>query len=413
MRLQFADIEEFEENYNDPNVVMALNETKCRCGSAYEMELKPVEINVAGRIIKISECPVMVCGQCRNEHICSSILQPVYVSYHNLVRDGYDICKLTVKADQRFDYAVKANYKYDPRDMSIPGIGTDLDPFRAEGFSCPVFFDRKVLNNFFTDGDYELDFFSESYGTIAKRGTGGWKYEWQIVFGVNRNNRVIMFLGDLDQIDEDDRAVLWLKSYNIESDHCIIDTELYKGQFQCEFSEPIIERRIISLRNAFFAKIQRKYGIELYHLEQEIEKKGAEIRKPINYSPNEVKENIVILDSVLNEGIDCKKLRELCATVIDPVPTDINDLKTRKLLQRIIALEAGEVKAREIISPLFYLNDLRVCFAHLISQNEIEKYQQNIVDAFGLSRFDEYQKLYDTLLDKLYNLYKYLYMTEI
>ena len=92
--------------------------------------------------------------------------------------------------------------------------------------------------------DYELDFFSESYGSIAKKGTDGWQYEWKIVFGINKNDKVILFLGDLDQIDSDDRAIYWLKSYNVNSDHCIVDTELYRGQFGCIFSEPIISRYI-------------------------------------------------------------------------------------------------------------------------------------------------------------------------
>lgn len=68
-----------------------------------------------------------------------------------------------------FEWAEDADYKYDSRDLSIPGLGIDLDPTHPEGFSCPVFFDRKVLGIFYNDSDYELDFFSESYGTIAEK----------------------------------------------------------------------------------------------------------------------------------------------------------------------------------------------------------------------------------------------------
>lgn len=64
--------------------------------------------------------------------------------------------------------------------MCIPGIGVDLDPTHQRIF-VSVFFKRNVLNNFFTDDDYELDFFSESYGVIAKKGTDGCQYEWKIV----------------------------------------------------------------------------------------------------------------------------------------------------------------------------------------------------------------------------------------
>ena len=106
-------------------------------------------------------------------------------------------------------------------------------------------------------------------------------------------------------------------------------------------------------------------------------------------------------------------LRKLCSQIVNPPPVNLKDLKTRKLLQNIIATKAGQNKAKDIIAPLFYLNDLRVCFAHLISQEEVDKYEANIVTAFGLSQFTEYKKLYDTLIDKLYSLYRYLNVTEI
>ena len=318
-----------------------------------------------------------------------------------------------MKSDIRYEFAKTANFIYDSRDMSIPGLGVDLDPTNPKGFSCPVYFDRKVLNNFFTDNDYELDFFSESYGSIAKKGTDGWQYEWKIVFGINKNDKVILFLGDLDQIDSADRAIYWLKSYNVNSDHCIVDTELYRGQFNCIFSEPIIEHRIISLRNSFFSKIKKKYGIELFHLEEEVEANGRDLQKPINYSKNEIKQNIITLDGVLNEGIDCEALRTLCSQIVVPPPANIKNLKTRKLLQNIISVSAGQDDAKDIIAPLFYLNDLRVCFAHLISQETIDEYESNIVSAFNLSAFTDYRKLYDTLIDKLYYLYRYLNITEI
>lgn len=410
MELIYSNIEEFEKTYNTD---YSLYNTKCTCGAYYEMQLVKVSVNIGEFEIQISECPVMVCEKCGKEHLCPDIPQEIHAAYFEMVENGHSLCKLTMREDIRYEYAEKAEFIYDSRDMCIPGIGVDLDPTHPKGFSCPVYFKRNVLNNFFTDDDYELDFFSESYGAIAKKGTGGWQYEWKIVFGINKNDKVILFLGDLEQIEPDDPAIYWLKSYNVKSDHCIVDTELFRGQMNCIFSEPIKEKRIISLRNAFFEKIKRKYGIELFHLEEEVEASGSELQKPINYSKREVKENIITLDGVLNEGIDCEELRKLCLQIVDPVPKNIKDLKTRKLLQSIIATKSGEDEAKEIIAPLFYLNDLRVCFAHLIPQEEIDKCEANIVSAFELSDFTEYKKMYDTLIDRLYSLYRYLNITEI
>lgn len=413
MELHFESIKQFEDVFNNQDTMIKLNTTECKCGKYLEMQIDRVIVNIGRQKIELSECPIMVCQSCGHTQLCPDTPQDIYDTYFEMQKRKSTCCKLTMRNDIKFSYAEEINYKYDSRDLYIPGIGVDLDPTNPRGFSCPVYFDRKVLNSFFADDDYELDFFSETYGSIAKIGSNGWPYEWNIVFGVNKNNKVILFLGDLDEIGKDDRAVYWLKSYNIESDHCIIHTELYQSQFHCRFSEPIKEKRIITLRNAFFRKMEEKYGVKLFHLEAEVEAKGNSIEKPINYSKREIEENIIVLDGVLNEGIDCDELRKLCMQLVNPVPQNIKDLKTRKLLQAIISISAGDATAKEIIAPLFYLNDLRVCFAHLISQSEIDKYQNNIVAAFGLSSFDEYKKLYDTLIDKLYNLYTYLNITEI
>jgi hypothetical protein len=377
------------------------------------MSLQKVLVKIGGYSIELVDCPTMVCPTCGSEDICPDIPQEIYSTYFQMERKGYNSCRLTMKSDERFHYAEKAQFKYDSRDMSIPGIAVDDDPSHPRGFSCPVYFDRRVLNSFSSDPDYELDFFSESYGEIAKIGTDGWPYEWRIVFGINPNNKVILLLGDLEQIEEDDRAIFWLKSYNIESDHQIVSTELYQAQFNCIFSEPIKEMQIIALRNSFFKKMKKKYGVELFHLESEVEQKGKEIQKPINYSVREVQDNIIILDGVLNEGIDCDQLREVYKRVVNPLPKKVNNLKTRKLLQGIIAKYQGEDEAKKMIAPLFYLNDLRVCFAHVISQEEVDKCKANIVRAFELSDFSEYRKMYDTLIDELYSLYRYLNVTDI
>lgn len=413
MELTYQTIKEFEDHYNASDALWKLAATKCSCGQYCEMQLQDVTVHIAEYTIHLCQCPVMVCEDCGHQHLCPDIPQEIYKTYFRMEEKGASECRLTMNSDIRYEFAKSANFKYDSRDMCIPGLGVDLDPTNPAGFSCPVYFDRKVLNNFLTDDDYELDFFSESYGAIAKKGTGGWIYEWKIVFGVNKNNKVILFLGDLAQIDDDDRAIYWLKSYNIDSDHVIVGTELYQGQLNCIFSEPIKEKRIIALRNSFYKKIKEKYGVELFHLEAEVEAKGNDIQKPINYSEGEIKANIITLDGVLNEGIDCDELRKLCSQVVNPNPPKLKDLKTRKLLQHILTVSAGETKAEELIAPLFYLNGLRVYFAHLLPQETLDEYKDTIINAYGLTSFSEYRKLYDALIDDLYFLYRYLNVTEI
>lgn len=81
-------------------------------------------------------------------------------------------------------------------------------------------------------------------------------------------------------------------------------------------------------------------------------------------------------------------------------------------MQEIIAHKEGDDKARDIIAPLFHLNDLRVCFAHLLSAETIQESKDRIIKAYNLTDFSEYRKLYETLLEELYALYKYLNVAE-
>ena len=408
MELVFSSIEEFTGIYSSIDEYAV---DKCLCGGIRELELIPATIYIENYTINVVDCPILTCPKCGSQKLGNRMPQEISTQYYFMQEHEHSGCTLTSK-NLRLAYASAANFKYDSRDLNIPGLSFDDDPSHSIGFSCPVFFDRKVLNSFYTDDDYELDIFSETFGSIAKKGHDGWLYEWQIDFGVNRNNLVVMFLGDLDQIDSDDRAIHWLRAYNVESDHILVDTEFYRAQLLSEFSDPIIERRILALRNDFYKKIQGKYGVSLFHLEQEVEARGKTLRKPINYSESEIKENIIVLDGLLNEGIDCKALRTLYKQLVTPLPKDIEELKSRKLLQGIIASKTGVTQAKSIISPLFHLNDLRVCFAHLISQDDVDKCKENIVKAFSLASFNEYRKLYDTLMEALYQLYKFLYVTE-
>ena len=109
--------------------------------------------------------------------------------------------------------------------------------------------------------------------------------------------------------------------------------------------------------------------------------------------------------------MDGDGLRSLYKKLNGTLPN--NSTQTRKLLQGIIACVEDEEKAKKIIGPLYSLNDLRICFAHLLPQENIEQRKQNILSTFGLTDFQDYRRLYDTALERLYELYKYLNVMEL
>ena len=59
-------------------------------------------------------------------------------------------------------------------------------------------------------------------------------------FGFNTNGKLIMWLGDIDDMDDKTKGIL--KQFNVPSDHLLIDSEFYQAQMKCIFSEPIIEK---------------------------------------------------------------------------------------------------------------------------------------------------------------------------
>lgn len=410
MEMIFKDIDEFDRKYNEATGE-DLYQVQCDCGRCYEMDLDDVGISIGNFHIEIPECPIMRCENCWTAKLCPMIPREIHKTYECMAANGNNACRLSFKNDIRFEWAKEAEYQYDSRDLFIPGLDIDLDPMHPRGYSCPVFFNRKVLGSFYNDSDYELDFFSESYGSIAKRGTDGWDYEWLVCFGINKNNRVVMFLGDLDDIDIDDPAIHWLQSYNITSDHTIVDTELYRAQLHCKPSKPIVELRILALKDSFYKRIKDKYGVDISHLQDVCEEQKKGLQKPLNYTEKEIGANIDLMDRLLNEGINVKGLRKLYKVLYNKVPDEEIATKTRKLLEEII--RKNDENASRIIGPLYSLNDLRNYFSHLLSKSKMEDLKGGVLNTLGLSDFQDYRKLYDTLMQRLYEFYQYLNITDL
>ena len=383
---------------------------KCRCGGNRELHLIDTDVLIDTKWIEIVECPVLICTKCGEERLGDLMYQCVFDTYKSMVEQEHSKCRTTTLNTKKFSYCENEGYIYDNRDLNIPAVNYDMEHSKP-GFFCPVYFDRKVLYNFFHDDDYTLNLFSETYGFIGKKGTSGYEWDWITDFGINKNNRVVIWLGDLEDVDE--RAKHWLKSYNVESDHKIVESEFFMAQFMNNFSKPIVEKRILKLRDSFYKKMQIKYGVDLFHLEAEVESKGNKLTKPISYNEDEISKNIIVMDGLLNEGIKCTELRKIYEAICESPENGYKELKTRKLLERIIKAKKPSINASEIVAPLYYLNDLRVCFAHLIPEMEVTKYQEKIVAAYNLKTFNETKKLYEKLMGDLYYLYQYLSIEEI
>ena len=91
---------------------------------------------------------------------------------------------------QEFPYYSKLNFKYSPEDyFLIPGLSRPEN----DGYLIPVFFDKDVLLYYNNHPDYTVRFGSFSSGNIYFKGEP--LFSWG--FGINRNDKIFMWLGDL------------------------------------------------------------------------------------------------------------------------------------------------------------------------------------------------------------------------
>src|SRR4029077_16182950 len=122
------------------------------------------------------------------------------------------------------------------------------------------FFNRRGLIKFDHADEYHLGFASRTYGSIHTDAN-------TISFGINPNNKVVFWLGDIAQLPEAEQY--YLRSENIESDHCI-GSEFYEGQIDCIYTEPSNENKLFALRSEFVDACFTRFGTKIAHLDNEV-----------------------------------------------------------------------------------------------------------------------------------------------
>jgi len=209
-------------------------ELKCkRCGSWLSLAFKDRTITRNNIRLLIRSCPIL---RCKKSHFSRSLTRDVGKQpYSSPIpirksKSGFTVLTLHYTVDpknrfqlfgpkifsqlkrqrkkrhemnlkiprRRFNYC-KVLFSYDARDYYyFPGL------YRASGngYLTPVFFNKEVLLKYIYHPDCAVNIGSDTYGTIHTRDQGS------IAFGVNRSDRVIMWLGDIDQLSETEQHYL-------------------------------------------------------------------------------------------------------------------------------------------------------------------------------------------------------------
>ena len=383
------------------------------CEGICELVESDVTCIIEGKILKFSPILILRCKKCGKEFLPEHTKQMIDGAYRTVVKEKQSMGEFHPTGyKKKFDYCIQQDYEYDHRDYyNIPGLCYD-EEHSVEGCLTPVYFEKEALVFFLAMPEYEVEIFSESYGYIAKKDSSGlYQYDWNIPFGFNTNGKLIMWLGDIDEMDDKTKGIL--KPFNVPSDHLMTDSEFYRAQMKCIFSEPIIEKRILINKEAFISNIEKKYSVDLSHLTDECQEHEKKVKRPVVFTETAVAEVINAYDKILVEGFNVNELRKLYEVLYDPFERNAKytSWQSIKLLEAILGKLSLSVKNMDIasvMSPLYILHDYRILLDHLLSADKIYDTKQHIITTLGVQSFSDQEAIYNEEIKRLNILFNYI-----
>lgn len=321
-----------------------------KCGSHTELAYVDFNEKVKDVSISIKGLPVLRCPDCGHEQLPDRSRVAIVQLHEEAIRKSSTTVTVTCqKRTDSFNYTVVA-FLYDPDDYYyLPGLYCSFD----EGFLQPVFFKRRALFKYDNAPDYKVKFASTTYGQIETE-------DDSISFGINRQGNLVMWLGDIAKLPENEQY--YLLSENIPSDHAL-GSEFYDGQIEVKFTPRTKEDELFRLRSEFLDKCKTRFGMALGHLETQIFDLALSFNPPVVDTPKERRHVADTMNKVYIESFDNKALGML-VTKIDASSPGSGSLKR---LQTILQAIAPNEDIATLMSPLYVLYDLRVACSHLAS----------------------------------------------
>lgn len=292
-------------------------------------------------------------------------------------------------AKTRYPYCEKVPLKYSALDSKyIPGLA------HGSGFLTPVFFAKDALTYFYHHPDYTVKFASDTYGSL-------WTLDGDYIsFGLNRQGKIIMWLGDLDKFPEAELKMLAI--HNVESDHDI-GCEFYEGQIEAVFTELSQEQRIIRAQGEFSAEVFSSFKrLKLLQMDAEAAQLVSHLQRPLHFTESQFGDAVEAMTKLLIERIDIAGLkRDVLPTLESREAERLQSLGGLKALEMWLSRRAEVQNASELMSPLFVLYDLRVAFKHLVPTEKQEATKQSAIQRLGLTVGASLETIYNTVCEKL------------
>ena len=377
----------------------------CDCGGSQCLSKEDHTVVLKNKEYTYKNCVILRCSICQKKTIpkvtqelldkCAIAIDESVPFVHNF----YSI-KEYFKDKKQKDYIDKnkdVKFIYDKDDYYF---FTGLWRRWNTGFLTPVFFNKEVLLKYKDNPKYTLKLSSDTCGTISKKLELESEYsEFVINFGVNSNNKVFMWLGDILELFIEEQY--YLRAENVNSDHNIA-SDFYDQQIQAERGTLSLINRVIDKRKNLNEKIKELYSFSLTDLEEESTKIGEKILIPIVNTKEAFKEQIELTYNFFAESLNSKELKRELIKYCDK--KELENLKGIKLFEKF--LEKKVRNGINFLNPLFVLNDLRQFSSHLKTREEIEKIMSSSCERLGLeSENRNYVKIYETLYKRLEEMY--------
>ena len=227
--------------------------------------------------------------------------------------------------------------------------------------------------------------------------------EHYISFGINENNKVIMWLGDIIDLNVEEQ--FYLRSENVPSDHSI-GSEFYEAQIEVQWAEASAERKLLKKRLDFNEKVRDNYNLAVAQLDTETLRVAKNIRKLLVNTNDAFKDLIIPLNELFVEAINNKDISKDLKQKYPELKEELKGKKGIKLLQLWLEKNTTGIDVNVVIAPLFVLYDLRLVSAHLYSDNSREELLESCCTRLGLAETERnYIVIANTLIDKLDEMY--------
>lgn len=343
------------------------------------------EVITDGVTIYVDRLPMLVCPTCSQTYFTPrTLVLLAYTAKEAHARNSSVVINSKIANRTRFNYCQQIDFKYDATDYShIPGLARP----QMNGALTPIFFKKKVLQYFRSDPSYRIEHISDTYGTI-------YCDKWYISYGVTRNDKVICWLYDLDELDED--VQLLFKSCNIESDHDIA-SDFYAAQINAIFTSLTPAYKLFTQIKSINQLTKDKFDIELFK-EPDFNRQESASR-PIFWNKDNVLPAVNTLNQVCIESIKVDILKSEIKK--KDLKFDLTRLKGLNLLNKWIQLYCLNLDSQAIMKPLFVLYDFRNIFEH-DTGNEEEKILKSCYERMVVSE-QNFENLYDTIVKGISN----------